>query len=274
MGNICIIGPRGSGKTTYLAALAYYPDRQRPGKKAKNIKLQPLNDEATALADKAENIILEGASLAPTPITATIDDLPFYYFGLEVKSPLQRTSSMINIAVRDYPGEIFEELANANSDSGIHKEFMNECLAENVDGCLILLTDWSKGSDQFTSRVLARFTKLMDINGRADNLRIAIAMSKCERGELWSGRLDPSLDLFQQHFPKTKTTLENVIPAKNLQFYALSTFGVLSRNDPRPNRRNMIDSDNAVLREPEKWQPYGLIEPLYWLSKGKRLRYV
>jgi hypothetical protein len=275
MGNIRIIGPRGSGKTTYLAALAYYPDKQRPGKKSKNIKLQALNDETRDLAEKAENIILEGASLEPTTLEGGIDALPFYSFGLEVK-PLLQPKGLINVAVRDYPGEIFEELADSSAASAHHREFIDECLEETVDGCLILLTDWDKGTDKFTSRVLSKFTKLMDINGRADNLRIAVAMSKCERGELWSGRLDPSLDLFQQHLPKTKAILEQAIPSKNLQFYAISTFGVLGRNDPRPNREDVIGTDgtNAVLREPAKWQPHGLIEPLYWLSQGKRLGYV
>jgi Double-GTPase 1 len=275
MGNIRIIGPRGSGKTTYLAALAYYPAKQRPGKKTKNIKLQALNDETRGLAEKAENIILEGESLAPTVLEGGIDDLPFYSFGLEVKPFLQKTE-LINVAVRDYPGEIFEELVDSASANPIHQEFINECLEEGVDGCLILLTDWDKGNDKFISRVLTRFTKLMDISGRSENLRIAVAMSKCERGELWSGRLDPSLDLFQQHLPKTKAILEQTIPPKNLQFYAISTFGVLDRNDPRPNREDVIGTDgtNSILREPEKWRPYGLIEPLYWLSKGKKLGYV
>jgi hypothetical protein len=275
MGNIRIIGPRGSGKTTYLAALAYYPDKKRPGKKSKNIKLQPLNDETRDLAEKAENIILEGESLEPTTVEGGIDGLPFYSFGLEVK-PMFQPPELINVAVRDYPGEIFEELADSNGANPLHQDFINECLEAGVDGCLILLTDWDKGTDKFTSRVLSKFTKLMDINGRADNLRIAVALSKCERGELWSGRLDPSLDLFQQHLPKTKAVLEESIPAKNLQFYAISTFGVLGRNDPRPNREDVIGTggSHSVLRSPEKWKPHGIIDPLYWLSKGKNLRYV
>jgi hypothetical protein len=275
MGNIRIIGPRGSGKTTYLAALAYYPDKKRPGRKVKHVKLQALNDDTRELAEKAENIILQGESLEPTRVEGGIDALPFYSFGLEIK-PKFYTSELINIAVRDYPGEIFDELASSVNTNPLHREFVDECLEDGVDGCLILLTDWSKEKDQFLSRVLTKFTKLMDIKGRSENLRIAVAMSKCERGELWSGRLDPTLDLFQQHLPQTTAILEQTLPSKNLQFYAISTFGVLERNDPRPNREDVIgtDSTNSILREPNKWQPYGLLEPLYWLSKGKDLKYV
>lgn len=275
MGNIRIIGPRGSGKTSYLAALAYWPDQQRRGKKKKGVKLQSLNDETRDLAEKAENIILEGESLEPTTVEGGIDALPFYSFGIEVKPRFQKPE-LINVAVRDYPGEIFEELANPASANPLHQEFVNECLEESVDGCLILLADWDKSTDKFTSRALSKFTKQMDIHNRVNNLRVAIAMSKCERGELWPGRLEPSIDLFQQHLPKTLATLEQSISSKNLRFYAISTFGVLGRNDPRPNREDVIGTGgtNSVLREPDQWKPYGLLEPLYWLSKGKRLGYV
>jgi hypothetical protein len=279
MGNIRIIGPQGSGKTTYLAALAYYPDKKRKGPKVNHIELQALNDETRELAEKAENIILQGASLEPTRVEGGIDALPFYSFGLKIKPKFHipfHTPELITVAVRDYPGEIFEELAGSANANPLHREFVDECLEDGVDGCLILLTEWSKEKDQFISHVLTKFTKLMDIKGRSENLRIAVAMSKCERGELWSGRLDPTLDLFQQHLPRTTAILENTLPSKNLQFYAISTFGVLDRNDPRPNREDVIGSSstNSILREPKNWKPYGLLEPLYWLSKGKDLKYV
>ncbi len=275
MGNIRVIGPRGSGKTTYLASLAYWPDSQRPGKKKKGLTVKALNDETRELADKAENIILEGESLEPTRVEGGIDALPFYSLGIEVKTWLQKPE-LINLAVRDYPGEIFEELADPTSINPMHKEFVDECLEETVDGCLILLADWERKKDKLTSRALANFTKQLDTHNRINNLRIAVAMSKCERGELWPGRLDPEIDLFRQHLPKTIAALEDFLPRKNLKFYAISTFGVLGRNDPRPNREDVVGTGgmHSVLREPNSWRPYGLLEPLYWLSKGRVLSYV
>ncbi|WP_346294244.1 hypothetical protein [Sphaerothrix gracilis] len=275
MGNIRVIGPRGSGKTTYLASLAYWPDSQRPGKKKKGLTVKALNDETRELADKAENIILEGESLEPTRVEGGIDALPFYSLGIEVKTWLQKPE-LINLAVRDYPGEIFEELADPTSINPIHKEFVDECLEETVDGCLILLADWERKKDKLTSRALANFAKQLDTHDRINNLRIAVAMSKCERGELWPGRLDPEIDLFRQHLPKTTAALEEFLPSKSLKFYAISTFGVLGRNDPRPNREDVVGTGgmHSVLREPDNWKPYGLLEPLYWLSKGRTLSYV
>lgn len=113
---------------------------------------------------------------------------------------------------------------------------------------------------------------LMDRRDRLKNLRLAVAMSKCERGEIWPGRLDPELDLFEVHLPSTRKILRQRIPKNNLQFYAISTFGVLERNNPRPNRADEEGSLRSVLRSPVQWRPYGLISPLYWLSTGKRMQ--
>ncbi|MGB3639365.1 MAG: hypothetical protein WBA39_17585 [Rivularia sp. (in: cyanobacteria)] len=271
MGNIRVIGPRGSGKTTYLAALAYQPAKAVG--KTKNLDIQAINDDTRRLAEKAENIILEGGSLEPTGVLVrTIDDVPIYAFNIEIKQAF-KGQEKITLAIRDYPGEIFDELEQ-DKINNIQAEFIDECLAKDVAGCLIMLTEWKKGTDKFYSRVLQRFTEEMDRKERINDLRLAVVMSKCERGELWPGRIDPEIDLFDVHLPKTKAVLKKNIPSENLRFYAISTFGVLGRNNPRPNRIEEWGTDgrNSVLREANRWQPYGLISPLYWLSTGKRMR--
>lgn len=271
MGNIRVIGPRGSGKTTYLAALAYQP--VQPGGKVKNYKVQAINEDTRKLAEKAESIIIEGESLEPTGVWAkTIDDIPVYSFNIQIQTLFQGKQN-INLVVRDYPGEIFDEL-ELGFISPIQTEFIDECLTKDVVGCLILLTEWKKGTDKHYSRVLQRFTELMDVQGRINDLRLAVAMSKCERGELWPGRLDPELDLFGARLPKTIAVLKEKIPPRNLSFYAISTFGVLGRNNPRPNRVEEWGTNgrNSVLREANRWQPYNLISPLYWLSTGRRMK--
>jgi len=269
MGNIRIIGPRSSGKTTYLAALAYQPEISQ--QKQKKLRVQAINDDTKKLAEKAENIILEGASLEPSITQVnTIDDLAVYSFNIEFQKRFKKEN--LTLAVRDYPGEIFEELEHGSSNP-LHQEFIEECLTRDVTGCLILLTEWKPGTDKSYSRVIKRFTELMDIHNRANDLRLAVVMGKCERGELWPGRLEPEMDLFAVHLPKTRTILRNKIPAKNLHFYAISTFGVLGHNNPRPNRIEEWGTDgrNSILREPDRWRPYGLISPLYWLSTGKEM---
>jgi hypothetical protein len=102
-------------------------------------------------------------------------------------------------------------------------------------------------------------------------------MSKCERGEIWPGRLDPDEDLFKVRLPNTYRCLtENKnISNKRLRFFACSSFGVRDFQDPRPNRQS-FDKDlpsefSAVIRDDCEWKPYGLIAPLYWLSTGNVL---
>jgi hypothetical protein len=269
MGNIRVIGPRTSGKTTYLAALAYWPDGRGKINKNSYFKIQPIGDDTKKLVDNAENIISQGAALEATTVKGGIDEMPIYSFFIEVSLRFQ-SKKTINLTVRDYPGEIFDDLLESTA---VHQPFIDECLMADVEGCLILISEWQKGQDKFYRRVFEQFINLMEIQGRSDNLRLAIVMSKCERGELWPGRIEPDTDLFEQHFPETKQLLQSKISAKNLEFFALSTFGVLRRNDPRPNRVN--DENNirkAALRKPDNWQPYGMIAPIYWLSTGKKMR--
>ncbi|MFK0733257.1 MAG: hypothetical protein ACFKPT_05990 [Gloeotrichia echinulata GP01] len=271
MGNIRVIGQHGSGKTTYLAALAYWQYKNKQEGKKVNFTINPLNDDTKTLARRSEDMIIQGLTLEPDVVKGGIDTLPFYSFKIEIKPALGKPEEII-LAVRDYPGEIFEEL-DSGSTNPLHQEFIDECFVGDVVGCLILLNEWKSGSDKFYRRVLDRFTHLMESYGRGNNLRLAIAMSKCERGELWPGRLEPEIDLFDRHFPETTALLRQRIPPNNLQFYAISTFGVLRRNDPRPNRVDELGTKFSFLRDKEKWQPYGVISPLYWLSTGKRMRY-
>ncbi len=139
-------------------------------------------------------------------------------------------------------------------------------------GWLIMLPGWEDEDDNY-SGVVEILTKLIDDSDRLEDLRLAVAMSKCERGELWPGRIEPEIDLFQKRLTRTRSILRKKIPRKNLRFYALSTFGVLDpERDPRPNRISIPgDKEGAVLRYPGLWKPYNMIAPLYWLNTGKRL---
>ncbi|WP_013334906.1 hypothetical protein [Gloeothece verrucosa] len=274
MGNICIIGPRSSGKTTYLAALAYWQNEGIQGVKGERIKIKPQNPESRELAEQAENILLQGADFEPTgQSVTTVDELSYYSFGIEVKKNLLSQPEIIYLTAKDYPGEVFENIVNGSSSDPIHEEFMNDCFTD-VNGCLILLTGWEPETDHFYNRVMSRFIDLMDTYGRSQNLKLAVAMSKCERGEIWSGRIDPETDLFGVHLRRTRQTLRDRIIQKNLKFFAISTFGVLGRNDPRPNREDRIVKGEpaSVLRNPSKWQPYNLIQPLYWLSQKPKTK--
>lgn len=273
MGNIRVIGPRSSGKTTYLAGLAYWPQNSGTAS-SQQFKIVPLNEDTEKLASKAENLIVQGSQLEPTTMTS-IYDLTSYSFQIEVK-PRFKSRQVFNLVAKDYPGEVFEGM-DAMTRSPSQEDFMRECLDEDVEGCLVLLTDWDAQADKFYKRLFTQFLKEMDRRDRTANLRLAVAISKCERGELWPGRLYPEIDVFKAYLPETLALLRAKVPQKNLQFFALSTFGVLSRIDPRPNRIEMVGerSSKAVLRATERdsWRPYGMIDPLYWLNTGQYVEF-
>ena len=236
-GNIVVIGPTAAGKTTYLAALSYFKEHKQ-GKKI--FTVNPQNPATRILAEKAENILKQAADLDRTVIgqeIESVDDLPFYSFGITAKPYWYSSTETFQLTARDYPGEVFEAIASPSARKPIHEEFINECFTD-VIGCLIMLTGWERRVDNFYNRIIKQFLKLMDERGRSQDLKLAIVMSKCERGEIWPGRLEPEIDLFGVHLRETTKTLRAKVIPQNLRFFALSTFGVLGRNDPRPNRED------------------------------------
>lgn len=273
-GNIVIIGPRASGKTTYLAALASQAERQIQHQKRSQYKVVPRNLEAEKLLEKAAFLIKKSLQLEPTGVDA-VDELPYYLFTIERQLSIfekilnWRSLEKFDIILRDYPGELFESLASKSRYSPIINQYIDDLFIDTI-GCIIMLSTWQLNSDEFYQNSLTNLLQIMDSRFNVKDIKdykIAVAMSKCERIELWPGRLSPESDLFEVHLPRTRDILRRIIPTENLKFFAISSFGVLGENDPRPN---LIDTrGGSVLKEPENWQPYNLVEPLYWLSTGR-----
>ncbi|GAA6623614.1 TRAFAC clade GTPase domain-containing protein [Scytonema sp. NUACC26] len=277
---ITIVGPKNSGKTTYLAGLADWPETRAKQKKRSPFLVEPIGDATKKLRDEARGKILDGVYLEPTQVQQNFNDLPRYIFKIKIKRLF--TEEAVTLVVRDYPGEIYNKLAEAPKLQALEQEYIQECLRPDVVGCLVLLDKWERENDLTYMKAMEKFLDEMDKQGRlqgAKPLRIAVAMSKCERGEIWTGRLDPETDIFKSHLPGTTQLLQNKLK-NHVKFFAISTFGVLALNDPRPNRKSerKIDFEGkevelSVLRDKDEWRPYGMISPLYWLSKGRSMRY-
>lgn len=269
-GNISIIGPRSSGKTTYLAALAYHENHKVGHKKGVQYTVTAQNPEARTLKQEAEIILLRGGHFKATNIgDSQVFEFPFYAFSIDYKPNRFTANKRIQITTRDYPGEVFRKLAKTSSLNTRHEEFVSDCFKNKV-GCVVLLSGWELGKDNEYRNMLRNFITLMNRSNVDSNYKLAVAMSKCERGEIWPGRIEPEEDLFHIHLRKTKELLREKVDPKNLKFFALSTFGVMGRNNPRPNREDRIVKGEpaSVLRNPEQWTPYNLIEPLIWISKS------
>jgi hypothetical protein len=269
MGNIVIIGPTGSGKTTYLAGVAHWSNLQQI-KGKNNIIVTPINKEAENLVEIAENVIAPQSSTRGTDLVG-IEEMPNYHFEIKVQKQFKK-AEIIDLVVRDSAGELFKHLAQ-NSLSDDHTEIIEDFVRGDVVGCLLLLSGWEREDDEFYSKGLKKFLEFLNDTSRDDHFRIAVTMSKCERGEVWPGRIEPETDIFASRLPRTKMAIDNNSGKVKSRFYALSTFGVLDRrNDPRPNRvATLGKKEFSVLRSANKWKPYNLISPLYWLSTGKRM---
>ena len=271
--SITLLGPRSSGKTTYLSALAYFPERRYSEGPTAPFVVRPTNPGATKLKQEAKIKLIGGTGHPATQILE-----PDYSFRIEVNCTKPSVSLVLNAT--DFPGEGLDYIDAPGSQ---YRQYLERKLTEKgqEQSLLILLGDWEPPySDSALSGVFEIFTQLIKDSGDPDSLggwRFAVVMNKCERGELWPLRHDPRRDIFQRFLPDTKESLEDFlttfrIPPSNLEFFAMSTFGVL-KDKPIPNRKKESqDSDRDSLRDGQQWRPYGLVDPLYWLATGRRLK--
>jgi hypothetical protein len=269
---IRIIGPRASGKTTYLAALLRIPDELK--KQFKGLQVTPLTECGESLVNLSKNIIERGANLAATDI----GNEPEFHFSIIIPESKRRGTTSLELVAKDYAGEVFEMAAQSRYSSELEPYF-NDWF--NAGGLMIMMTDWQSEDDEriYAPAILKILSELLDrikIKPMLKSFRIAIVMTKCERGEIWPCRIDPEEDLFRVRLPKTYAVLKK-LPKTSYHFFACSTFGVMGDRpgdrDPRPNRYipsyGSSPEYNAYLRDKDAWKPYGLISPIYWLTTGK-----
>jgi hypothetical protein len=272
---IRIIGARNSGKTTYLATLAFCPEGLK--EKYKGLAIESRNDEAEQLSNLAKDLLLKGQKFGGDPFDSTqLHKLRYYDFLITISKDIK-----IELTARDFPGEFFQDIPLTHKWQEI-KDWVNDLFT--TTGWLVMITDWEPEWD--TSLYKPAFSKLYQeiaererVNPAIKNLRIAVVMAKCERGELWPCRLDPDEDLFEVRLPETYQFLTQKFSPQKLQFFACSAFGVMcdrpTEFDPRPNCYLPDDGSSeeitAFLKDATNWYPYGLIPPLYWLATGIRL---
>ncbi|NJM73010.1 MAG: hypothetical protein HC862_24280 [Scytonema sp. RU_4_4] len=229
----------------------------------------------------AEDILKKGAKLAGTK-KGDVIDLPYYPLRIELPK-VRELCPTLEIIFKDFAGEIFEDLSFEHRWTQA-QVYINE-LFTNLSW-MIMLTDWQASHDKLLykpafEKLYREISEREQVNKEIKKLRLAVVLSKCERGEIWPCRLEPEEDLFKVRLPETYDFLRSKFPphTNKLKFFACSSFGVLNAQhndfDPRPNRYISDDGSSAdstaFLRDPEKWQPFGLISPIYWLATGKVL---
>ena len=290
---IYIIGPRASGKSTFLGALLSISDHSK-NENHKRVNVNTISDDSDRLRERIKSSWKSEKLLRPTEM-GNAD----YEFSIKITTKLF-SGVNIRLITKDYGGEFFQDVLLESSLLKSHYilPYIKECLME-ASAWIVLLPDFClkdqpdqkhevvKDVDGFYKSVFRKLlseiperTSLFSQDDRKKiqqnlkKLRIAIVMSKCERGELWTRRKEPERDLFQVHLKNTRDFLRDTqkLSKNKLEFFALSSFGVLSSKDPRPNRINLGYKlqDGAMIENFDEWRPFGLINPLYWIATKKR----
>ena len=265
--NIFVIGSPSVGKTTYLATLLYHFDPTQPIKYNRlGITAEAIGADTEQLKEDVKIFLKARESLQSTP-----PNLENYKFLLRIPSKLlgQLKDKEITFDVIDVAGEVFKKLDFEVIPSEA-QEHIQQC--SKAKKWLLLLNDWEPSADQTSKRRLERLFKEVEPEVKT-SLQVAVVMSKCERGELWSGRKEPKEDIFAVHLPETYLMLKHCFRDRPhaLEFFACSSFGVLGEKLHLPNRvppSGATDDPHrkAVIRNIDAWKPYGLITPIVWLD--------
>lgn len=275
---IAIVGSTGIGKTTSIVSMAKFFESRQKSQHLKHYSfLVKQVDAGGNDLPPEKSLVQQWANIleANDELRATIDR-KHYSFRLEIHGRYSVESIIrIRINLMDHAGEIFKSL---------DKEPIPDETTDNLKPCLntskwlFVVHDWESETADIDAK--NRINKLIGMvpDSAKSSLRIAVVMSKCERGELWPGRKEAEEDLFEVYLPKTHKALKETVfvnHPKNLGFFASSAFGILSNETPLPNRSYIDKSDRdqrAVLIDTREnsWKPYGLLSPMIWLCEGEK----
>ncbi|MBD2451496.1 hypothetical protein H6G76_31150 [Nostoc sp. FACHB-152] len=268
---IRIIGPRGAGKTTFMAALARWSNAKSD---SPILSVSPFGDDTVQLIKASQNILEQGLQLAPTYRFDKVDEVPLYSLLIELKAAfLVGRNVRFQISCPDYAGEIFQDLRNQVLTKDL-TAYLEDCA--NSSG-LLLLFDASSREDKENSRTLNCLqTQLANILNKRKiplrSYRIAIVFNKAELNQVWIYRdqIDKFLNL---NFRETKAAVQKWSRSWecSVNYFFCSAFG-MKGNPPQPNfKQQSRDSEGTygVIANPSAWRPFGLVAPIYWLSTGK-----
>lgn len=265
-----IIGPRSSGKTAYLAALAYWP-RANPNSPIASVT--PMDDDTKKFISIAKDVLETGAQMAATSLPDNPEVIPSYGLKITMKSDFKFSNQSFEVICKDFAGELFKKLRNQNT---AEIELYLDEYAE-VPGLLILLdgtfftqdTRYAEGLASLQSELNLR---LVAKNKPLNNYRIAVVFSKAEQPQIWTHRRN--LKRFMGlKFPKTYQVLQqwSLQWKSPINYFFCSAFG-MKGNPPTPNVE-VTNRENGVtlgiIARKEAWRPFGLVAPIYWLYTGE-----
>jgi hypothetical protein len=274
--SIRILGDRASGKTTYMAALARWPNSS-PNSLVETV--DAISEEAEELVQKARDILEQGLELEPTNIDQ-VDTLKEYSLRIILKPELSWMSRnakirAIDIYSKEYGGEFIDDVLKYGAAES--NQNLNEYIQDCAQGTGILFLVDGKGfrRDPQCAQALKYILKKLDEygSGEGDVRRFAFTINKCEVQEFWINR-HATEKILKSRFPQTLSVLKQweAIGGGEVEFFSASAFGTIGAAMPRPNYRDVkkgAHGNKSILKEPRFWKPFGLVAPIYWLCTGK-----
>jgi len=274
---IRVIGDRASGKTTYMAALARWPNAN-PASLVQSVT--PINEVGEALIAKAQNVLEQGLELEPSDLEADAEEVNDYSFSIILKRQFSLRSShtnlsgipiQLNISCKDYAGEFFSDLLYQANDPKL-KSYLADCMQATG---IMFLVDGSTRKDADYAIGIEKFLKTLEPYDNASELRqVALVLTKCEQPDLWDKRHQPKR-LADARYPQVCSKLQawQAGTSRKIDFFATSAFGIIGAQFPEANSKQLTRSRGGVtsiLKDPKRWRPFGLVAPIYWLCTGAR----
>lgn len=264
------IGDRGSGKTTYMAALARWP-YTNPASPVETVKA--LNKDGEYLIQQAQKVLEQGLELPQTILKQDVLEMKDYGLRIVLKKSLGQKTINLDINCKDYPGEFFRDLLHDRTRDPLLRNYLEDCML--ATGILLLLdgnayqkdADYALGID----KLRVAFERA---EPKQQKRRIALVMTKCELADLSINRDKPK-SLNQARFKQVCKKLEAWQSSQtvSIEYFTASAFGMLGDRYPVGNSRQIKrdrDGVASAIQNTKRWRPFGLVSPIYWLCTGKR----
>ncbi|MFK0733256.1 MAG: hypothetical protein ACFKPT_05995 [Gloeotrichia echinulata GP01] len=275
-----VIGDKSSGKTTYMASLARWPNANSNSPVQSVIS---INQDGQELINIAQNLLEQGAELEPTRLNADASEVKDYSLSITLKgqfswkntqASLKSQLVKLNISCKDYTGEFFTDLLH-QTNNPLLTDYLEDCL--QATGIMFLVDGTAYRKDAEYASGLDKFFMALDRTDMSEKKRrIALVLTKCEQSELWLNRHKPKF-LASARFPQVDKKLKSWMErgGGSFDYFTTSAFGMLGNQYPEPNSTVLVrerSGVHSVIKDPKRWRPFGLVAPIYWLCTGERHR--
>ncbi len=272
-GVLRVIGDRAAGKTTYMAALARWPNANI----SSPVELvTPANKDGEYLIKQAQNLIEQGLQIEQTRLANDVLEIKDYSLRIILKKPdnlsVSNTILNLDISCKDYSGEFFSDVLQ-ETDSQLLRDYLNDCFP--ATGIMLMIDGTTHRKDlEYARGVDQLLVALAGGDMLIQKRRIALVLTKCELADLWGNRHRPKF-LAEARFPTIFKRLESWqdMGMGSVEYFTTSAFGVTGNKYFKPNSQQIyrgLGGVASILEDSKRWRPFGLVSPIYWICTGKR----